>query len=185
MTKDFAEAINIEIRRLDQAGCKYIQIDEPLFARKPKEALDFGIEQLERCFHGCSKNIEKITHVCCGYPDKLDAIDYPKAPLESYFDISSALDDSIVDVVSIEDAHRHNNLKLFELYRKTKIIIGLIKIANSSIETIDEIDSRIKLALEHIDKERLLAAPDCGLGHLTKDLAKIKLKNLVAAAKLN
>ena len=185
MTKDFAEAINIEIKRLDQAGCKYIQVDEPLFARKPEEALDFGIEQIERCFHGCSKNIEKIIHICCGYPDKLNAIDYPKAPLVSYFDISSALDDSIVNTISIEDAHRHNNLKLFELYKKSKIIIGLIKIASSSIETVDEINERIKLVLEHINKERLIVAPDCGLGLLNRDLAKIKLKNLVAASKLN
>ena len=184
MTKDFAEAINTEIKRLDQAGCKYIQVDEPLFARKPKEALDFGIEHLERCFHGCSKNIDKIVHICCGYPDKLDATDYPKAPLSSYFDISTALDDSIVDTISIEDAHRHNNLKLFELYQKSKIIIGLIKIASSSIETVDQINERIKLVLEHINKERLIVAPDCGLGLLKRDLAKIKLKNLVSASKL-
>ena len=36
-----------------------------------------------------------------------------------------------------------------------------------------------------IDKERLLAAPDCGLGLLNRDLIKKKLKNLVAAASIN
>ena len=36
---DLAKAINVEVKRLVDAGCKYIQIDEPLFARKPKEAL--------------------------------------------------------------------------------------------------------------------------------------------------
>ena len=185
MVKDLAEVINIEIKRLVQVGCKYIQIDEPLFARKPKDALDFGIEQLERCFYGCDKNIEKITHICCGYPDKLDAVNYPKAPLKSYFDISNALDDSIMDVVSLEDAHRYNDLKLLERFKKTKVILGLIKIADSKIETIDEIDNRIKNALKYINKERLLGSPDCGLGHLTRNLAKAKLRNLVKAIKLN
>ena len=185
MAVDLANIINKEIINLEKAGCKYIQIDEPLFARKPKEAIDFGIENLERCFYGCDKNIEKIVHICCGYPDKLDAINYPKAPLESYFSISNQLDESVIDVISIEDAHRNNDLSLLELYKNTKIIIGLIKIADSSIENIEEIDNRIKSALNHIDKERLIAAPDCGLGHLPRNLAISKLMNLVKAAKLN
>ena len=38
--KDLAKAINVEIKRLAAAGCKYIQVDEPLFARKSQEAID-------------------------------------------------------------------------------------------------------------------------------------------------
>ena len=185
MTDDLAKVINIEVKRLSKIGCKYIQIDEPLFARKPKEAINFGIEQLEKCFYGIEDDIQKITHICCGYPDKLDAVNYPKAPLESYFEISKFLDESIIDAVSIEDAHRYNDLKLLENFKKTKIIIGLIKIANSNIETVEEIDSRIKSSLNYINKERLIAAPDCGLGHLPRNLIIKKLTNLVKAAKLN
>jgi 5-methyltetrahydropteroyltriglutamate--homocysteine methyltransferase len=37
-------------------------------------------------------------------------------------------------------------------------------------------------ALNHIDSERLIAAPDCGLGLLGRDLAMAKLKNMCAAA---
>ena len=77
------------------------------------------------------------------------------------------------------------DLKLLEIFKKTKVILGLIKIANSKIETVDEIDYRIKEALKFIDKNRLIAAPDCGLGHLSRNLAKIKLKNLVKAARQN
>ena len=83
MGNDLAVAINDEIKRLVSAGCKYIQVDEPLFARKPDNALAFGIKNLEKCFDGITQeNVERITHICCGYPDKLDAINYPKAPLD-------------------------------------------------------------------------------------------------------
>ena len=37
-------------------------------------------------------------------------------------------------------------------------------------------------ALRHIDKERLIAAPDCGLGLLGRERTLAKLKNLRAAA---
>ncbi len=184
MGEDLADAINIEIKRLVDVGCKYIQVDEPLFARKPENALNFGIKNLERCFKDINdESVEKITHICCGYPDKLDVIDYPKAPLDSYRKVSEDLDNSIIDTVSIEDAHRYNDLNFLKNFKNTKIIFGLIKIASSEIETKEEIISRIKDVLHFIDKEQLIVAPDCGLGHLSRDLAKTKLKIMVDAAK--
>ena len=123
---DLAKAINIEVKRLVEAGCKYIQIDEPLFARKPEEALNYGIRNLEICFEGINNpKIEKIMHMCCGYPDKLDAINYPKAPLDSYKKISKQLDSSILDAISIEDAHRYNDEEIFEDFKNKKLILGL------------------------------------------------------------
>jgi 5-methyltetrahydropteroyltriglutamate--homocysteine methyltransferase len=180
---DLSIAINNEVKILADSGCNYIQIDEPLFARKTEEALNFGIENLERCFHGIPNGIEKIVHICCGYPDKVDAINYPKAPVNSYNNLASYLEDSSVNTISIEDAHRHNDLKLLEDFKTKKIIFGLIKIASSEIEEVEEIRTRIKDCLNHIDAERLIAAPDCGLGYLSRDMAKIKLRNLSAAAK--
>ena len=184
MGYDLAIAINTEIKRLVDAGCKYIQVDEPLFARKPDNALAFGIKNLEKCFEEINQSdVEKITHICCGYPDKIDAENYPKAPLDSYTKIAKALDNSKIDSVSIEDAHRYNDLSLLKNYKNTKIIFGVIKIASSKIETVEEIEDRIKETLKFISKEQLIAAPDCGLGHLNRELAIKKLKIMSLAAK--
>ena len=60
--------------------------------------------------------------------------------------------------------------------------MGLIDVAKSKVEEVDEVIERIKICLEHIDRERFIAAPDCGLGLLNRDLAKAKLKNLCHAA---
>jgi 5-methyltetrahydropteroyltriglutamate--homocysteine methyltransferase len=76
-----ADALNVEIRRLADAGCPAIQVDEPLFARNVEDALAFGIDHLERCFHRVPPSTERVVHICCGYPDQIDAEDYPKAPL--------------------------------------------------------------------------------------------------------
>ncbi len=69
---DLADALNYEVMALAHAGCKHIQIDEPVFARKVPEALDYGLENLERAFHGCPKDVVRTLHMCCGYPDALD-----------------------------------------------------------------------------------------------------------------
>jgi len=182
--KDLANAINIEIKRLKEVGCHYIQIDEPLFARKPEQALEYGIQNLEICFDGIENSkVEKIVHICCGYPDKLDSINYPKAPLDSYKMIAERLDQSILDSISIEDAHRYNDLNFFSIFKKTKLIVGLIKIASSIEETEEEIFNRLKKISNYIDLKNVIAAPDCGLGHLPKELAKKKLRVMVKAVK--
>jgi len=185
--KDFgiaiAEALNFEVISLANAGCQHIQIDEPLFARYPEKALEFGIENLERSFHNCPNTVTKTAHMCCGYPDKIDVENYPKAPLESYFQIADSMEDSSIDALSLEDAHRHNNLILLERFKTTTIILGVITIAKSQIEEVDIIRKRLELALEHIDSNRLIAGPDCGLGILGRELAVKKMKNLSKAAR--
>ena len=72
---------------------------------------------------------------------------------------------------------------MLENFKNKKVIFGLIKVASSELEDVDEIIDRIKSCLDHIDKERLIAAPDCGLGYLSRDLARAKLKVLTKAAK--
>ena len=180
---DVADALNIEVRALAEAGCKYIQIDEPLFARKPQEALDYGFENLERAFHGCPDSVIRTVHMCCGYPDRLDHPDYPKADPDSYFRVADAVEDSSIDAVSFEDAHRHNDLALLEHFKTTSVIFGAVAIAKSQVESVEEIKERLLLALNHIDHDRLIAAPDCGLGLLGRELAMAKMRNLSLAAK--
>jgi 5-methyltetrahydropteroyltriglutamate--homocysteine methyltransferase len=177
-----ADALNVEIRRLADAGCPAIQVDEPVFARQVEDALAFGLEHLERCFHKVPRATQRVVHVCCGYPDKLDAEDYPKAPNEAYLALAEGLDEVAIDAVSIEDAHRPNDLALLERFSRTKVILGVIAIARSRIEERDEVRDRLRAALDHIDPPRLLAAPDCGLGLLGRSLARDKLKVLATAA---
>ena len=238
---DLAAALNSEVLALAEAGCRHIQIDEPVFARRPADALAYGVENLERAFHGCPAQVTRTVHMCCGYPDRLDRDDYPKAEPQAYLQIADAMEDSSVQwlsspcknsphfekvgkysskshknrgemgnlslfmrvfamsvgkffmrrfifgvftlPVSIEDAHRHNDLALLERFATTTVIFGVVAIARSRVEPVEEIRARLCDALNHIDKARLVAAPDCGLGLLGRDLAREKMRNLSAAAK--
>ncbi|MEM7191076.1 MAG: cobalamin-independent methionine synthase II family protein [Pseudomonadota bacterium] len=178
---DLADALNVEVHALVDAGCRHIQIDEPIFARKPDAALAFGTDTLARCFHGVPSDVTRVMHMCCGYPSKLDDPDYPKADPDAYLQIAEAVD-GIVDEISIEDAHRHNPDELFGMFSTSALIVGFVRIASSAIEPVEEIRARIHDVLQHLPKDRLIAAPECGLGFLGRDLARQKLSNLCAAA---
>jgi len=182
LNKALGDTINLEVRALAEAGCRYIQIDEPLFARQVLDALDFGMEGLERCFHGIPKDVQRVVHMCCGYPEFLDDEDYKKADRDSYTRLATATNEAAFDQVSLEDAHQHNDLRLLELFPSKTIILGTVAVARSRVETYEEIRDRLLEALEHIDRERLIVAPDCGLGLLTPELAEAKLTAMCKAA---
>lgn len=179
---DLAAALNSEVRALAAAGCTYIQIDEPIFARKPAEALDFGTEALRRCFDGLPDDVMRVMHMCCGYPNRLDDADYPKADPEAYTKIARQVD-GIADQISIEDAHRHNPETLFGLFEKSALIVGFVAVASSRIEPVEQIATRMQQILQILPENRLIAAPDCGLGFLGRELAMTKLRNLSQAAR--
>ena len=169
---DLADTVNKEILNLVDKGCKYIQIDEPLFARQVEDALSFGIEGVERCLHKVPKDVNKIIHICCGYTDHLDDENYKKADPESYFSLSGELNSMGIDQISIEDAHFRNDLRLLEKFPDKKIIFGAINVTKSRLETIDEIRERISEVLNFIERDRLIISPDCGMGLFSLDLAK-------------
>ena len=181
--RDLAEAINHEVLALAEAGCRHVQIDEPLFARRVTDALDFGIEHLERCFHGLPVQVTRVMHMCCGYPDHIDQADYPKADPRAYLELAPALDEAAIDQVSIEDAHRPNDLALLERFADKTVILGCVAVARSRVEQVEAVRERLAAAREHIDAARLVAAPDCGLGLLgTRELAMAKLRVMCDAA---
>ncbi len=182
LAADLADALNAEVRTLADTGCRYIQIDEPIFARKPAEALAYGIEALARCFHGVPDDVTRVMHMCCGYPNRLDDTDYPKADPGAYVEIARAVDD-VVDQISIEDAHRYNPADLFRLFERSQLIVGFVTVASSRVEPVEEIRVRMAEVLDHMPQDRLIAAPDCGLGFLGRDLAMTKLRNLTEAAR--
>ena len=139
LNHDLAETINKEILSLVDAGCKYIQVDEPLFARQVDDAMRFGFDGLEHCFHRVPKEVVRIVHMCCGYPDHLDDEDYKKADPDSYAKLSKYVDDAGFDQLSIEDAHCCNDLSLLDKFSKKTVIFGSVAFAKSELETVEDI----------------------------------------------
>jgi 5-methyltetrahydropteroyltriglutamate--homocysteine methyltransferase len=185
LNRALADVLNVEILALAEAGCAHIQVDEPVFARKTKDALAFGIDDLERCFAGVPQHVQRVVHLCCGYPRHVDQPDEDvyKADPTAYFELAGALDQAEVDAISLEDAHRPSDLRLLELFEHKTVILGLVAIARTRVEPVEEIHARLSEALSHIDPERIIAGPDCGLGMLDINTTIAKLENMTAAAR--
>ena len=142
--KDMSAALNTEIISLAKSGVKYIQIDEPVFARQPELALSVGIKYLNDVFKGLEAypDVTKMVHICCGYPDSLNnETNYKRASPEAYNRLLPALDEvDNLDYICIEDAHRYNDKSVFKCCKKKGIVLGVIKIASTEVETVSHRD---------------------------------------------
>lgn len=183
LAADLAEALNGEIRALAEAGCAWIQLDEPLFALEPDKAVAFGIDNLEHCFHRLPPPVVRIAHLSNGYPAEPDSDEYPKAGPDAYFELAEALEVSAIQAVSIEDTHQPLDLALLERFTGSRVILSVIAGARSRVEPVEEITARLSQALEHIDPERLMVAADGNLALLDRRLVQAKLTHLVIAAR--
>ena len=133
---------------------------------------------------GVPDDVTTAVHLCCGYPTYCDQGDYKKADKSYYITLANLLDDIGVNQVSIEDAEAQNDLEqLLPHFKKMTVIFGAIAIARSKVESVEDVKKRVEVALKYIDPERLVLAPDCGLGYLTDAIIEAKLKVMVEVAK--
>ena len=86
--------------------------------------------------------------------------------------------------MSIETAQSGLDLAVLESLPDKTIILGVIDLSTDEVETPDTVSERIGRALPHVPAPRLVAAPDCGMKYLTRDVAYAKLESLAQGARL-
>ena len=167
----YAECLNEEIHELFAAGADIVQFDEPYLQARYEDAKAYGARAINRALEGVKGTT--ALHVCFGYAamvsDKNDD-GYSCLPL---------VNDLNVDQVSIEAAQPNLDLPaaLKALSSKT-IMVGVLNLGDETPETPEIVASRLARALEILPPERIIAAPDCGLKYLPRDVARAKIRAL-------
>jgi 5-methyltetrahydropteroyltriglutamate--homocysteine methyltransferase len=62
------------------------------------------------------------------------------------------------------------------------MIVGVIDLGTAVVEPQDQVENRIRAALEYIEPHRLVLAPDCGMKYLPRASAFEKLHVMTRAA---
>ena len=177
MAMDVAVALNEEALALEKLGVSVIQFDEPVFSRYPDKVVDWGIQALDRCVLGLSKS-KTAAHICYSYP--MSGV--PRPIVDSYPVILKALEDSKIDELALEFEASKLDPKLLRLCPSKTIMFGCIDNGTHEIEDPDSIAKKLLVASQHMPAEQIQAAPDCGLLPLPLDIARKKLKAMVAGA---
>jgi 5-methyltetrahydropteroyltriglutamate--homocysteine methyltransferase len=173
---DLAAAVNAELKDLKAAGADVLQIDEPYLQARAGKARAFALEAIERALQGVPA--PTALHTCFGYAhvvrDRPDG--YP---------FLDELAECAADQVSIESAQQRLDPSIVRRLGRKTVILGVLDLADASpVETAEEVAARIRAALGHIEPDRLMLAPDCGMKYLPRAVAFAKLRAMVAGRDL-
>ena len=154
MSLDYAAALNEEINDLFEGGADVVQIDDPYMQARPDEAREYGLSALNRALDGVKG--KTAVHLCFGYA----AIIHERPEGYSFL---PELAGANVDQISIETAQSSLDCKVLETLRDKTIILGVIDLSTDEVETPEVVAGRVRRALPHVDPEKVVVAPDCGM----------------------
>lgn len=181
---EFAKALNQEARELEAAGVDIIQFDEPAFNVFLGDVVDWGIEALEKACEGLT--CETAVHICYGYGIQANT-DWKKtlgSEWLHYEQTFPALQQSSLDIISLECHNGRVPFEVLELIRGKKVMVGAIDVATDIIETPEEVAVTLRQALKYVDADKLYPCTNCGMAPLARDIARNKLKALSAGAEI-
>jgi 5-methyltetrahydropteroyltriglutamate--homocysteine methyltransferase len=170
----YAEAVNEELHDLKAAGADVVQIDEPYLQARPGPAREYALEAIDRALEGIAG--DTVLHTCFGYAHIVH--DRP-----SGYPFLRELNDCAATHTSIEAAQPDLDPEVLRALPDKTILLGVLDLGSPEAEAPETVAERLRRAAEVVGRDRLVAAPDCGMKYLPRELAFRKLQAMVAGAR--
>lgn len=181
MMQDLAKVLNRNFKNLQVAGCKYIQIDEPLFAIADDDEVEAAVEAINISTEGI-KDASVQVHICQG--NYAVGRDYDGQIGHRYFDTGRYPSELICkincDVLLIE----YDQTPQYEGILGNKYLaVGAVDVQDFNVESPEVIAERIT-KYGWLAPEQTLITSSCGMNHLPRHIAFAKLQAMSAAKQI-
>lgn len=180
MMFDLAKVINRNFLDLEAAGCRHIQVDEPLFALTDDAEMEWAVEAVNMATDGL-KHAAVNQHVCQG--NYAVGPEYDGQIGHRYFEgryPAKQIAGIRCDVLMVEFDMAH----LYEgLLGDTQLAVGAVNVQDLGVETPETIAERIT-SLTWLAPEQTLITSTCGMNHLPRQIAFGKLKAMSGAKRV-
>lgn len=180
ITEALLPFVRAELEALVEAGCTEITVDEPsMSCYAYKEDTRRFVDIFNRTVKPIVGKCNLSTHLCFGnFKGRPVGYRSIKPMLPDFLDMS-------VDEIHIEMANREfAEIELLAPFaEKMKVAVGVIDVKNYYIETVADVEERIRKCLNYVPADKLSVAPDCGLSQTARWASRQKLTNMVLGAK--
>ncbi len=181
MMQDLAKVMNRNYKDLEAAGCKYVQIDEPLFAISDDAEVQAAVDAINLSTEGL-KEMSVQVHVCQG--NYAVGADYDGQIGHRYFDFGRYPAELICqincDVLLIEG---DMTPKYEGLLGNIQLAVGACDVQDLNVEPPETIAQRIT-QYSWLPPEQTLITSSCGMNHLPRHIAFGKLQAMVEAKRI-
>lgn len=84
--------------------------------------------------------------------------------------------------ISIETAQSNLDTSVLRALADKTILLGVLDLSTPEVESAATVVERVRRALPHVDAERIVLAPDCGMKYLPRSSADGKMRAMAQAA---
>jgi 5-methyltetrahydropteroyltriglutamate--homocysteine methyltransferase len=163
----FAAALRGEVDALVAAGCKHVQVNDPVIVFNKDDYAVFrdAITRHLGGVKGAETGVYTWFSDCAGILDKMQELP--------------------VDVIGLDFVWGKGNWDALKgLKFQKKLGFGIVDARNTRLESARDIAEAIKRVSGHVPAERLYVNPSCGLEYVPRETAFDKLKVLAEGARL-
>jgi 5-methyltetrahydropteroyltriglutamate--homocysteine methyltransferase len=181
VTEMLIPIVAAELSRLVEAGCERLMLDEPSMSCYAwREDTARMVDVFNRTVAGVRGRARLGTHLCFGNFKGRAVGRRRYAPMFPAF-LAMDADELHLEMASREFAELEVIEHVVEAGKDVNV--GVIDVKSYYIESPEDVEERIRAALQFVPAERLSVAPDCGLSQTARWAARRKLENMVEGAR--
>jgi len=180
MMNDLGKLLRHNFQKLAAAGCKHIQIDEPLFTMSDEKEVETAVATINLAIEDLPDDVHVSTHICQG--NYAVGKEYDAQIGHRYFDAGHYKADLVCKIECSSYLVEHDMADQYERFLgERQLGIGAADVQDPKIESGETVADRIKKQA-WLAPEQTIVTSSCGFNHLPRNVAFGKL-NAMAEAK--
>lgn len=182
MMFDLAKLLRRNFKMLADAGCKHIQIDEPLFTMCDDVEVQSAVDAINMAIDGLPNDVHVSTHICQG--NYAVGKEYDAQIGHRYFDTGRYKADLICRIACSSYLIEYDMAGHYEdLLGDKQLGIGAIDVQDPKVESAETVADRIR-EQGWLAPEQTIVTSSCGFNHLPRQIALGKMMAMAEAKKI-
>ena len=182
MMNDLGKLLRHNFRKLVTAGCRHIQIDEPLFTMSDDAEVEAAVDAINLATEGLAGNAHVSVHICQG--NYAVGKEYDAQIGHRYFDVGRYKADLVCKIECSSYLIEYDMAHHYEGHLGNRQLgIGAVDVQDPKIETGEIVAARVR-QYSWLAPEQTIVTSSCGFNHLPRQVAFGKLQALVGAKRV-
>jgi 5-methyltetrahydropteroyltriglutamate--homocysteine methyltransferase len=182
MMRDLGKLLRHNFGMLIAAGCRHIQIDEPLFTMSDQDEVAAAVDAVNLAIEGIPEGVHVSAHICQG--NYAVGKEYDGQIGHRYFDTGRYKAELVCRIQCSSYLIEHDMTPHYQgLLADKQLGIGAVDVQDPKIESAETIVERIR-AHGWLAPEQTILTSSCGFNHLSRQVAFGKLKALTEAKRM-
>jgi len=182
MMDDIGKLLRHNFKMLADAGCKHIQVDEPLFTMSDDAEVSKAVDAINLAIKDLPDDVHVSTHICQG--NYAVGKEYDAQIGHRYFDTGRYKADLVCKIECSSYMIEYDMADHYEgLLGDKQLGVGAVDVQDPKVETGETVAERIQKQ-RWLAPEQTIITSSCGFNHLPRHVALGKLKAMTEAKRI-